>query len=92
MSKALLNIADEVYVRNEPLGVVLIIGAWNYPIQLVLLPLLGAIAAGGFLYNYFIAFTVSSRLYVEVLVSPLKISSSNTKVPFGLFGRQCSCG
>jgi aldehyde dehydrogenase (NAD+) len=30
----------------EPLGVVLIIGAWNYPLQLTLLPLVGAIAAG----------------------------------------------
>ena len=33
-------------VRPEPLGVVLIIGAWNYPIQLVLAPLAGALAAG----------------------------------------------
>lgn len=31
---------------REPLGVVLIIGPWNYPVQLVLLPLIGAIAAG----------------------------------------------
>ncbi|MCZ6860502.1 MAG: aldehyde dehydrogenase family protein [Alphaproteobacteria bacterium] len=30
----------------EPLGVALIIGPWNYPIQLVLAPLVGAIAAG----------------------------------------------
>ena len=30
----------------EPLGVVLIIGAWNYPLQLVLSPLVSAIAAG----------------------------------------------
>ena len=30
----------------EPLGVVLIIGAWNYPVQLVLAPLVGALAAG----------------------------------------------
>lgn len=30
----------------EPLGTVLIIGAWNYPIQLVLGPLVAAIAAG----------------------------------------------
>jgi aldehyde dehydrogenase (NAD+) len=30
----------------EPLGVVLIIGAWNYPFQLVIAPLIGAIAAG----------------------------------------------
>jgi aldehyde dehydrogenase (NAD+) len=30
----------------EPLGVVFIIGPWNYPIHLVLAPLVGAIAAG----------------------------------------------
>jgi aldehyde dehydrogenase (NAD+) len=30
----------------EPLGLVLIMGAWNYPIQLTLGPLVGAIAAG----------------------------------------------
>lgn len=33
-------------IHREPLGVCLIIGAWNYPLQLVLGPLLGAIAAG----------------------------------------------
>lgn len=34
------------HVRSEPLGVVLIISPWNYPIQLSLMPLIGAIAAG----------------------------------------------
>lgn len=34
------------YIINEPLGVVLIVGPWNYPFQLVLAPLVGAIAAG----------------------------------------------
>lgn len=34
------------YVQARPLGQVLIIGPWNYPMQLVLLPLVGAIAAG----------------------------------------------
>ena len=34
------------YIYPEPLGVVLIIGPWNYPLQLLLLPLVGAIAAG----------------------------------------------
>ena len=29
-----------------PLGVVLIVGPWNYPVQLLLMPLVGAIAAG----------------------------------------------
>jgi aldehyde dehydrogenase (NAD+) len=33
-------------VREEPLGVVLIIAPWNYPVQLLLSPLVGAIAAG----------------------------------------------
>ena len=33
-------------VIPEPLGVVLIIGPWNYPLQLVLAPLVAAIAAG----------------------------------------------
>ena len=30
----------------QPLGVVLIIGPWNYPLQLLLAPLVGAVAAG----------------------------------------------
>lgn len=34
------------YMLPEPLGVVLIIGAWNYPYQLLLSPLVAAIAAG----------------------------------------------
>ena len=34
------------WIQREPLGVVLIIGPWNYPLQLLLLPLVGAIAAG----------------------------------------------
>ncbi len=33
-------------VHSEPRGVVLIIGAWNYPLQLVLAPLAAALAAG----------------------------------------------
>lgn len=33
-------------IYTEPLGVVLIIGPWNYPFQLAIAPLIGAIAAG----------------------------------------------
>jgi aldehyde dehydrogenase (NAD+) len=33
-------------IQRDPLGLVLIIGPWNYPIQLVLAPLVAAIAAG----------------------------------------------
>jgi aldehyde dehydrogenase (NAD+) len=37
---------NKPFTVAEPHGVVAIFGAWNYPIQLVLLPLIGAIAAG----------------------------------------------
>ncbi|KAB2639671.1 MAG: aldehyde dehydrogenase [Verrucomicrobia bacterium] len=34
------------YIHPQPYGLALIIGAWNYPLQLLLSPLVGAIAAG----------------------------------------------
>ncbi|MGV8056809.1 MAG: aldehyde dehydrogenase [Smithellaceae bacterium] len=34
------------YIQKEPYGVALIIAPWNYPFQLMLSPLVGAIAAG----------------------------------------------
>jgi len=37
---------DSVHIRKDPLGLVLIIGAWNYPTNLLLAPAVGAIAAG----------------------------------------------
>lgn len=42
----LLNLPSSSYIISEPLGVVLIIGPWNYPLQLLFTPLVGAIAAG----------------------------------------------
>jgi aldehyde dehydrogenase (NAD+) len=46
VSTNLLNFPSSSYILSEPLGVVLIIGPWNYPVQLLLNPLVGAIAAG----------------------------------------------
>lgn len=37
---------DECYIHSEPLGVALIIGTWNYPFDLTVQPMVGAIAAG----------------------------------------------
>ncbi|MEZ5025538.1 MAG: aldehyde dehydrogenase [Chitinophagales bacterium] len=41
-----VNFPSKNYVYHDPYGVCLIIGAWNYPIQLTLMPVIGAIAAG----------------------------------------------
>lgn len=43
---ALVAIPGRSYIYREPLGVTLIIGAWNYPVNLIGLPLIGALAAG----------------------------------------------
>lgn len=42
----LVHFPAKSYIYSEPLGVALIIGTWNYPIQLILSPLVGAMAAG----------------------------------------------
>ncbi len=42
----LLNMPSTSFVMKEPLGVVLLIGPWNYPLQLLFTPMVGAIAAG----------------------------------------------
>ena len=41
-----LNFPAKSYIVPEPLGVCLVIGAWNYPYQLTLSPVVAAIAAG----------------------------------------------
>ena len=43
---SLVNAYDSCKITPQPLGVCLIIGTWNYPIQLALIPLASAIAAG----------------------------------------------
>ncbi|XP_015919631.1 aldehyde dehydrogenase family 3 member A2-like isoform X2 [Parasteatoda tepidariorum] len=42
----IILILDKTYILPQPYGVVLVIGAWNYPFLLISSPLLGAIAAG----------------------------------------------
>ncbi|TRY79592.1 hypothetical protein TCAL_11732 [Tigriopus californicus] len=46
VAKNLLTIMDTTFIRRDPYGVVLIMGAWNYPIQLSLVPVAGALVAG----------------------------------------------
>jgi aldehyde dehydrogenase (NAD+) len=42
----LVNLPSSSKIYRDPLGVVLIIAPWNYPFQLMMLPLAGAIAGG----------------------------------------------
>jgi aldehyde dehydrogenase (NAD+) len=42
----LTHIGSSSYIYSEPYGVALIISPWNYPFQLAIAPLIGAIAAG----------------------------------------------
>jgi aldehyde dehydrogenase (NAD+) len=42
----LVNFPSRSKIYRDPLGVVLIIAPWNYPLQLLLIPLTGAIAGG----------------------------------------------
>ncbi|MGJ8666207.1 MAG: aldehyde dehydrogenase [Patiriisocius sp.] len=46
VSTNITNFPASSYIIPEPLGVCLVIGAWNYPYQLSLAPLIAAIAAG----------------------------------------------
>lgn len=41
-----LNFPSSSFIMSEPMGVVMIISPWNYPLLLLIKPLIGAIAAG----------------------------------------------
>ncbi|XP_006893309.1 PREDICTED: aldehyde dehydrogenase family 3 member B1-like [Elephantulus edwardii] len=46
VSTNLFTKLSSAFIRKEPYGVVLIIAPWNYPLNLTLVPLVGALAAG----------------------------------------------
>ena len=46
VASSLLHFPAKSYIYPEPLGTVLVIGAWNYPLQLCLVPAISALAAG----------------------------------------------
>ena len=46
VSAGLVTFPSSAKIYRDPLGVVLIIAPWNYPLQLLLIPLVGAIGGG----------------------------------------------
>uniref|UniRef100_A0A8B9R5T5 Aldehyde dehydrogenase domain-containing protein n=1 Tax=Anas platyrhynchos TaxID=8839 RepID=A0A8B9R5T5_ANAPL len=68
VDKNLATQLDTAFIRRDPYGVVLIIAPCNYPIYLLLVPLIGAIAAGNCVVVRPSEITKNSkRLAVEVL-------------------------
>lgn len=57
--KRLINLLDDVKVHQDPYGVVLIVGAWNYPILLTLGPLIG---------KYFLSFYLLQTKYLKYFI------------------------
>uniref|UniRef100_A0A8C5LLS1 Aldehyde dehydrogenase n=1 Tax=Leptobrachium leishanense TaxID=445787 RepID=A0A8C5LLS1_9ANUR len=41
-----ISLLDNCFVQKEPVGVVLIVGGWTFPIEQSLIPMIGAVAAG----------------------------------------------
>ncbi|KAL5038428.1 hypothetical protein RTP6_005737 [Batrachochytrium dendrobatidis] len=88
---------DRCEIRNDPLGVVLIIGTWNYPIYLSLSPLVSAISAGNAVVMKFseLAPHTSLALYsllpkymdptsIKYVYGDIPQSSKLLEMPFGL--------
>lgn len=46
VSLPLTQLPGNAWVQPEPVGLVLVLSAWNYPFQLLISPLMGAMAAG----------------------------------------------
>lgn len=46
INKNMLTLSDDLYLKPEPYGVVLVLSPWNYPFSLIAQPLVGAIVAG----------------------------------------------
>lgn len=46
VKSSLINFPSKDYIVSEPYGTTLVISPWNYPFQLAVTPLVGAIAAG----------------------------------------------
>lgn len=66
------------YIVKEPYGTVLIIGPFNYPFQLLIEPLIGAIAAGNTVIIKPSEFTPHVSAVVKILLK--MCSSLNTSV------------
>ncbi|MCS7163137.1 MAG: aldehyde dehydrogenase family protein [Bacteroidia bacterium] len=66
---SLAQLPGQTELRYEPRGVVLILSPWNYPFQLLLSPLVGAIAAGNVVVLKPSEFAPATAKVVEALIN-----------------------
>jgi len=69
VKKDMANMINTLCIQRDPLGVVCVFSAWNYPVILLLQPLIGAIAAGTFLLSLY---HILCNVYVYVRHSTLR--------------------
>ncbi len=67
----LIHFLSRSRIDQKPYGVVLIIGPWNYPFQLVMAPLIGAIAAGNCALIKPSEFSPATSATIEKMISEL---------------------
>jgi len=66
---SLFNFPSKDFIYSEPYGTVLIIAPWNYPYQLVIAPLIGAIAAGNTVVIKPSELTPATSALLEIMIS-----------------------
>lgn len=69
VSASLLNFPSKDFIYSEPYGTVLLIAPWNYPYQLVIAPLIGAIAAGNTVIIKPSELTPATSALLEMMIS-----------------------
>ena len=77
-----INIGATSMIKPDPLGVILVLGAWNYPIQLTFAPVVGAIAAGNCVIIKPGSYAVNTAKVIEQLI-PKYMDNNCIKVVTG---------
>jgi aldehyde dehydrogenase (NAD+) len=67
----LVNFPSSSKIYRDPMGVVLIIAPWNYPLQLLLIPLVGAIAGGNCVICKPSEFSPATAELIEKIISEI---------------------
>ncbi len=71
VSTNLMNLPGSSKIYNQALGVVLIIGPWNYPFQLLMNPLVGAVAGGNCVVLKPSEFTPATNIIVNKIIKEI---------------------